>query len=527
MRFKIFYTYIGMLSLAVFSSFSISYGATDTFIIGTVVGGDVSPPTAPTNLIAIPIATDQINLSWTASTDNVAISGYQVFRESSQIATTTLTTYSDSGLISSTTYSYFIRAFDPSLNISSSSVIIATTTLPITATTTPAIASTTTSGGELINLIPVDTEITSLVITPGQMYLDVFITTNVDTNLETRWGRTYDYEMGYSTKIGFSKTHRFRLTDLVPDTIYELEIILGRRVDPQIYRKQVQFRTLPGIDNTAPANVSDFQASITDDGIAFTWNNPDDDDFSHVRILGSTLFYPTNQVDGWFVFEGNDDQALDQRVVDSSNRYYYTIFSYDLNGNVSSGAVVLVSRTSADGSVENIATSTYITPLISFDDVIFVQNNESVRLVDGVVELYADRITTVSIPYELFPEHLKTIVVALKRKKDGATFSFLLSIDNNKTFYTARLGALKDIGQYTVSIDIFDYKTKTIFSTTGEINVIPEEKTPTLGIGTIENIMSFLIRIIPLISFLLLIFLLLLFLLFKRKHEDKRLKNVT
>ncbi|HMC23384.1 MAG TPA: Ig-like domain-containing protein [Thermoanaerobaculia bacterium] len=87
---------------------------------------DTTPPTAPANLTANP-AKRKIMLSWTASTDNVGVTGYQVFRATaaggpfSQIATTTATSYTDNGLVSRTTYFYYVKATDAAANVSPAS----------------------------------------------------------------------------------------------------------------------------------------------------------------------------------------------------------------------------------------------------------------------------------------------------------------------------------------------------------------------------------------------------------------------
>jgi chitodextrinase len=73
---------------------------------------DTSAPTRPANLAATPVSQSQINLAWTASTDNVGVAGYTVFRNGSQVGTTASTSYSDSGLAASTTYTYTVDAFD-------------------------------------------------------------------------------------------------------------------------------------------------------------------------------------------------------------------------------------------------------------------------------------------------------------------------------------------------------------------------------------------------------------------------------
>ena len=87
--------------------------------------GDVQSPTAPTGLTATAASSSQINLSWTASTDNVAVTGYLLERCSgascttfAQIATPTTTSYNDTGLTPSTSYSYRVRAKDAANNLS-------------------------------------------------------------------------------------------------------------------------------------------------------------------------------------------------------------------------------------------------------------------------------------------------------------------------------------------------------------------------------------------------------------------------
>ncbi len=94
----------------------------------TTLGTDTIAPSIPTGLTATPVSTTQINLSWTASTDNVGVTGYQVFRNGSQIATTTTPSYSNTGLTPGTNYSYAVKAFDSAANISALSATASATT---------------------------------------------------------------------------------------------------------------------------------------------------------------------------------------------------------------------------------------------------------------------------------------------------------------------------------------------------------------------------------------------------------------
>jgi hypothetical protein len=92
------------------------------------VTGDATPPSVPTGLTATAASTTQINLSWTASTDNVGVKNYQVFRNGTQVGAPTTTSYSDTGLTASTSYSYTVKATDAAGNVSIASSIASATT---------------------------------------------------------------------------------------------------------------------------------------------------------------------------------------------------------------------------------------------------------------------------------------------------------------------------------------------------------------------------------------------------------------
>src|SRR4029077_21075952 len=87
---------------------------------------DTTKPTAPSALAAMGTSSSQINLMWTAATDNVAVSGYLIERcqgvgcAFTQIATVSgsATAYSDNNLAAGTAYTYRIRATDLAGNLS-------------------------------------------------------------------------------------------------------------------------------------------------------------------------------------------------------------------------------------------------------------------------------------------------------------------------------------------------------------------------------------------------------------------------
>ncbi|MBS1865618.1 MAG: Ig-like domain-containing protein [Acidobacteria bacterium] len=101
----------------------------------TVGAPDVTPPSIPANLQSSNISTTSVTLAWSASTDNVGVTGYQIFRNGTQVGTTTTaTTFTDTQLTASTTYAYTVAAFDGSGNVSAQSQPLSVTTASIVVT---------------------------------------------------------------------------------------------------------------------------------------------------------------------------------------------------------------------------------------------------------------------------------------------------------------------------------------------------------------------------------------------------------
>src|ERR1022692_398477 len=109
-------------------------------------GGDTQPPTTPTGLTATSVTASAVSLSWTASTDNVGVAGYTVYRNGTAIGTTggTTTTYTDSTVAPSTSYSYTVDAFDAAGNHSPQS-----SALPVTTPAAPPPSAKWVQGGSL------------------------------------------------------------------------------------------------------------------------------------------------------------------------------------------------------------------------------------------------------------------------------------------------------------------------------------------------------------------------------------------
>src|SRR5712692_1984665 len=97
---------------------------------GATPSADTTAPSTPTGLTGAAVGSTGANLSWSASTDNVGVTGYIVRRNGVQVATPSTTSFADTGLSAATTYSYTVAARDAAGNLSPNSTSVSVTTLP-------------------------------------------------------------------------------------------------------------------------------------------------------------------------------------------------------------------------------------------------------------------------------------------------------------------------------------------------------------------------------------------------------------
>jgi hypothetical protein len=209
-------------------------------IVPTVA--DTAPPTTPTNVAAQVVSSSQVNLTWTASTDDVAVGGYYVFRNGSQIATTSDTSYSDLGLSPSTMYSYTVQAFDVGKNVSAQSSPPATvTTLP--ASTNPPVIS---------NVQATSVTQTSAVITWS---------TDIPSSSQVNYGTTSSYTSSTPLDPALVTSHSTPLTGLSAGTIYHFDVVSTGSANNTSTSSDATFTTLatkitpPDLQIKVPTNL--------------------------------------------------------------------------------------------------------------------------------------------------------------------------------------------------------------------------------------------------------------------------------
>jgi len=106
-----------------------SYGEVEDYTIN-IVGNtaDTQAPSAPTNLVASNVTQTTVDLSWTAATDNVGVTGYDVYKNGVLLGSTTSNSAQITGLTANTNYTFYVKAKDAAGNISNSSNTISVTT---------------------------------------------------------------------------------------------------------------------------------------------------------------------------------------------------------------------------------------------------------------------------------------------------------------------------------------------------------------------------------------------------------------
>ena len=96
-----------------------------------VAGTDTTPPTAPGQLTLLGSASNSVQLSWTAASDNSGVTGYDILRNGQVVGSTSgeVLFYSDAGLPTGSSYLYTVRARDGQGNISPPSMVVSAVVL--------------------------------------------------------------------------------------------------------------------------------------------------------------------------------------------------------------------------------------------------------------------------------------------------------------------------------------------------------------------------------------------------------------
>jgi len=287
---------------------------------------DTTAPSTPTNLSANVISGTQVDLSWSASTDNIGVAGYKVYRNGAQIGTTANTTYSDTTCNPGETYTYEVSAYDAANNESAKS--------------SPAVAST--PGG--------DTEPPSV---PTNLAANAVSGTQVDLT----WSASTDNVgvTGYKiyrngAQIGTATTTTFSDTNCVPATTYTYEVSAYDAANNESGKSSPAVATTP--DTVAPSVPTNLTANaVSQNRIDLSWNASTD----NVGVAGYRIYRNGSQIGT------SGSTSYSDTTCDSYTTYTYQVSAYDASNNESGLSNQAVATTPANTDIildNNVATYT-------------------------------------------------------------------------------------------------------------------------------------------------------------------------
>jgi chitodextrinase len=221
-------------------------------------GPDTVAPSAPTSLTASGTTQSTTNLSWNASTDNVGVTGYDVVRGTTVIATVTGTTYQATGLTPSTAYSFRVRAKDAAGNVSGNS-----------------------NTANITTLSPPDTQAPS---TP----LNLVASGTTQTTTDLNWSASsdnvgvvgYDVYQG-STNLGTVTSTSANITGLTANTSYTFRVTAKDAAgNVSGFSNTVNVTTLPNVTTGCSGGISSFPYAEGFENTLGAWTQSTADDIN-------------------------------------------------------------------------------------------------------------------------------------------------------------------------------------------------------------------------------------------------------
>ncbi len=311
------YTDSGLTASTMYSYTVTAYDAAANFSapsaalsVSTTATPDTLPPSVPSLLKTTAITSTSISLAWTASTDNVGVTGYNVFRNGTQIGTSATASYSDTGLTVNAAYSYTVSAFDAAMNTSAQSVALAASTVDTTAPSVPTLLKTTAIASTSISLAwTASTD--NVAVTGYKVFRN-------------------------GTQVGTSATASYTDTGLAVATMYSYTVSAYDAAMNNSAQSAAVVATT--VDTTAPTVPTALaQTASTSTSISLGWTASTD----NVAVTGYKIFRNGTQVGTSATTMFTDTGLM------GSTSYSYTVSAYDAAMNNSAPSTALSAMTSS------------------------------------------------------------------------------------------------------------------------------------------------------------------------------------
>src|SRR6266571_4973803 len=288
-----------------------------TVIVPPVI--DTVAPSTPTGLLASAVSSSQINLSWTASTDNVGVTGYRVYRAGTLMATLgAVTNYQNTGLSVSTSYSYTVQAIDAAGNASAQSASASATTQAAPDTIAPS----------------VPTGLTGTAVSSTQI--------NLTWNPSTDNVAVASYQVYLNDALMANTTvTSFQHTGLTPGTTYNYRVSAADAVPNYSAwtATPVSVTTPAAADTVAPSTPTGLLASaVSSSLINLSWAASTD----NVGVTGYRVYRA-----GALLVTLGAVSIYQNSGLTPSTTYSYTVEAFDAAGNASAQSVSASATTQA------------------------------------------------------------------------------------------------------------------------------------------------------------------------------------
>ena len=315
------YTMNSLLAATNYSISIRSYDASQNYsawlpdmVVGTS-GADQVVPTVPANVSVTGVTSNSVSLSWSASTDNVGVTGYRVYWRTGanafQFLTSTGTTYTKTSLASGTAYEFYVVAYDAAGNVSGNSATV-------TATTT-------------VSDTQPPTAPTSLVST-GRSGNSVSLSWNPSSdNVGVAGYRVYWKTSSSATyqNIPVSGT-TYTVSGLATATSYNFYVVAYDAAGWNSSASNVL--TTSTLDNQAPTAPSNLQATgSTSSSISLSWTGSTD----NIGVTGYRVYWKASTASAYQTLNVAGTTTSITGLT-ASTSYDFYVAAYDAAGNLSS-----------------------------------------------------------------------------------------------------------------------------------------------------------------------------------------------
>lgn len=291
--------------------------ATPIFALRALAVSDTTPPSKPNGLTATLNVGNQVILSWNPATDNTAVTGYTIMRNSDILANTANTSYIDISALANTNYSYSVLAYDAAGNVSQFSSAVAINTATSTDTTLPSVPTNLTATATSSNQI-------NLAWTAATDNVGVVGYTILRNNVI----------------IANSAINSFADMSVSPSTSYSYTVLAYDAAGNLSGQSNTATATTPAVtsDTTLPSAPGDLLASsVSQNRIKLNWNVATD----NIGVVGYNIYR-----DNVLVATSSTNSFINTGLI-ASTSYSFYVKAYDAAGNVSTSSNIVTATTLA------------------------------------------------------------------------------------------------------------------------------------------------------------------------------------